>query len=208
MNIVSLTRRLFGTVIDIVLISSLFVIVSLTFSEGHPGGGLGTFMGLLNRGYNKIESVKTMHEQHVENTKFMKENGLPVYDYKDDELDFNNTAQEVYNKYLIIFILVNLVYYGTSEFFFRASLGKRLLKCRVCKSDGSIIDNRDVFQRLGLLATLMMLSVAVEMTLNLNAYITSVLFFLALDFMVFTRRQSLIDKYSDTYVIKINKNTN
>lgn len=203
MNIVSLKRRLLGTIIDKVLILLLFVIVSLIFSEGHPGGGLGTFMGLLNRGYKKIESVKTMHEQHVENTKFMKENGLPVYNYKDDELDYNNTAQEVYNKYLIIFILVNLLYYGTSEFFFRASLGKRILKCLVCKSDGNIIDNRDVFQRLGLLAALMVLSVAVEMTLNLNAYITSVLFFLALDFMVFTRRQSLIDKYSDTYVLKI-----
>ena len=203
MNIVSLTPRMLGTIIDKVLILLLFVVVSLIFSEGHPGGGLGTFMGLLNRDYKKIESVKTMHEQHVENSKFMKGNGLPVYNYKDDELDFNNTAQEVFNKYLIIFILVNLVYYGISEFFFRASLGKRILKCRVCKSDGSIIDNRDVFQRLGLLATLMILSVAVEMSLNLNAYITSILFFLALDFMVFTRRQSLIDKYSDTYVLKI-----
>lgn len=70
MKIVSLKRRLAGTIIDKVLILFLFVFSSMLFCSGHPGAELGTFIGLTVRKYNKIESSKTIYERSIETQKF------------------------------------------------------------------------------------------------------------------------------------------
>ena len=61
---------------------------------------------------------------------------------------------------------------------------------------------RDVFKRTGILAALLIFAVALQKVLGVNALITSLLFFGILDFTVFTKRMSLVDKFSDTLVIK------
>lgn len=202
MNIVSLQRRLVSTIIDKVFILLLFVMVSLLFSSGYPGGELGTFSYTTGVEYKKIESERTLYQTNIDSKKFMEENGYGEYNFIDEEYEHYKTALDVYHKYVIIFVIVNLLYYMTCEFFFKASLGKRLLKCRIRKKDGGEIGNGEVISRIGIMAALLLLAVALQMYLNLNAYITSILFFCILDFTVFTRQQSLVDKYSDTLVVK------
>ena len=89
------------------------------------------------------------------------------------------------------------------ELCLKASVGKKIMKCRIRKKDNSNIENQDVLIRTGILGTLLLLAVALQMSFNMNAYITSVLFFAILDFTVFTKGLSLADKYSDTVIVTV-----
>lgn len=203
MNIISLQRRLAATLIDKGLILFLFVIVALIFCSGHPGAELGTFTYSTSVEYKKIESKRTLYETQLDNKKFIEENGYGEYNIKDEEYEHYKTALEVYQKHVFIFVIVNLLYYFLCEYFFRASIGKKILKCQIRKRDGREIGNGEIFSRTGILFALLLLAVALQMSLSINAYITSILFFGLLDFTVFTRQQSLVDKYSDTYIVRV-----
>ena len=203
MNLVSLQRRLVATLIDKVLILFLFVIVALIFCSGPSGVELGTFTALTSVKYKKIESKRTLYETHLDNKKFSEENGYGEYNINDIKYEHYKTALDVYQKHILIFIMINLLYYSLCEYFFRASFGKKILKCYIRKSDGSEICNSEIVSRTGILFALFLLAVVLQMFLNLNAYITSILFFGILDFTVFTRQQSLVDKYSDTCIVRI-----
>lgn len=203
MNIISLQRRLAATLIDKGLILFLFVIVALIFCSGHPGAELGTFTYSTSVEYKKIESKRTLYETQLDNKKFIEENGYGEYNTKDEEYEHYKTALEVYQKHVLIFVIVNLLYYFLCEYFFRASIGKKILKCQIRKRDGREIGNGEIFSRTGILFALLLLAVALQMSLSINAYITSILFFGLLDFTVFTRQQSLVDKYSDTYIVRV-----
>lgn len=202
MNIVSLRRRFASTIIDKVLILFLFVIFAMIFCSGSPGAELGTFTGNISRKYKEIESKRTIYEQQKDIERFMKENG---YNYNDTDQEYEHykTPMDVYHKHILIFIIVNLLYYLLCEYFFKASLGKKFLRCKICKKDGSEIGKYDMFSRVGILGALLLLAVALQIILNLNVYTTSILFFGILDYTVFTKQQSLVDKYSETYVVKI-----
>ena len=126
MNIVSLQRRLAATLIDKVLILFLFVIVALIFCSGHPGAALGTFTYSTSVKYKKIESKRTLYETQLDNKKYIEENGYGEYNIEDEEYEHYKTALDVYQKHIFIFVLVNLLYYFICEYFFRASLGKKI----------------------------------------------------------------------------------
>lgn len=201
MNTVSLGRRFASTLIDKLVIFVLFVFFALIFSSGVPGAELGTFTGLMGRPYKQIESTKTIYEKNVKNRDFMKSHGYGDYDFTDMEYEHYKTYMDVYHKYVIIFIIINLLYYFLNEYYLKASLGKKMLKCRVVKNGNTEMNIRDVFTRTGILATLMISAIVVQAWLNMNALVVSLLFFVALDLTVFTKRVSLIDKYSDTMVV-------
>lgn len=202
MNIVSLQRRLVSTIIDKIVILFLFVVVAIIFCSGAPGAELGTFTYLTSKAYNEMETEKTLWDHSMELNQFMKENGYAVQPMSDDGYERYKTEMDVYQKYLWIFIIVNLLYYLLCELVFKASLGKRMLKCKVQTKDGGEMKKSDVFKRTGILAALFILSVFLQRALGMNALITSLLFFGILDFTVFTKRMSLVDKLSDTLVIK------
>ena len=204
MNVVSIKRCLASTIVDKVFILLLFVIVSLICCSGLPGGELGVFAYTTSVKYKEIESQKTLYQTNLDSKKFLEDNGYGEYDFTDEEYEHYKTFLDVYQKYVFIFVLVNLMYYLICEFFFKASLGKKLLKCQIKKKDGGAIGNSEIISRTGIMGTLLLLAVVLQMLFNLNAYITSILFFGILDFTVFTRQQSLVDKYSETYVVKIN----
>lgn len=203
MEIVSLGQRLISTIIDKILIAILFVIVTFLFCAGAPGAELGQFMSQLGIEYRKIESEKTIHERNVEVNEWLKENGYSQMLSDDQEYEHYKTMKDVYDKYVWLLVAVNLIYYLLCDLFFKASLGKRVLKCRIRKADGNDIEMRDVFTRTGIMGTLLLLAVALQMTMNINGYITTIIFFAILDFTVFTKQRSLVDKYSDTIVTKV-----
>lgn len=205
MVIISLGQRLISTIIDKVLISIIFVIVAFIFCSGMPGAELGHFVSQLGIEYKKIEFEKTIYEHNVEVNNWLKENGYSEMMSTDQDYEHYKTMRDVYDKYVWMFVVVNILYYLLCEFIFKASLGKRLMKCRIKKGDGRDIDKRDVFTRFGILASLLLLAVALHMTMNINGYITTILFFAILDFTVFTKQMSLVDKYSDTLVVKQKK---
>lgn len=201
MNIVSLQRRLVSTIIDKMLILLFFILVSLSLSSGYPGGELGVFTGLTFTKYNNIESKMTMHERHIIINNLLEKKGLPMHEFTEEDYEYYKTSLDVYQKYVLIFVIVNLLYYLFCEFLFKASLGKKILKCQIIRKNGSEIDKRDIFIRTGIFASLLLLTVTLQMYLNLNAYAASILFFGILDFTVFTKQMSLVDKYSDTIVV-------
>lgn len=205
MKIVSLRRRLVCTIIDKVFIFLLFIIVSYLCCSGYPGGEFGIFSHTVELEYEKIESEKTIYQNNLDVKKYMEENGYGNYDFlveDDEEYEHHKTALDVYNKYVLILIIVNLLYYLICEYILKASLGKKIMKCKIIKRNGGEIENREIFSRTGIMTALLLSAVIIQMSLNINAYITSILFFFILDFTVFTRQQSLVDKYSDTYVVK------
>ena len=202
MEVVSLGLRFISTIIDKVLISIIFVIVSFMFCSGMPGAELGHFVSQLGIEYKKIESGKTIYERNVEINNWLKENGYSEMISTDQDYEHYKTMRDIYDKYVWMFVLVNILYYLFCEYIFKASLGKILIKCKIKKCDGRDIDKRDIFTRSGILASLLLLAVALHMTMNINGYITTFLFFAILDFTVFTKQMSLIDKYSDTLVVK------
>ena len=127
---------------------------------------------------------------------------LTIYaDIKYKNIDVTNL--DVYQEYICYFIITNLLYYLLCEYFFKASLGKRMLKCQIRKKNGSMIDKHDVLSRIGILLAILLLAVGLQMVLNINIYITSILFFGILDYTVFTKQQSLVDKCSGTVVVKM-----
>lgn len=203
MNIVSLQRRLCCTIIDKTIILFLFVVTALIFRSGLPGSELGTFLYTASVEYKKIESNMTLYESNMDTKKFMEENGFGNYNFKDEEYEHYKTALDVYQKHIFIFVIVNLLYYLLCELFFKASFGKKILKCQIQKKDGSVIDIRDVFTRTGILLALLLLVIVLQMSASLNAYLTSIIFFGILDFTVFTKQQSLIDKNSNTIAVKL-----
>ena len=206
MKIVSLKRRLAGTIIDKVLILFLFVFLSIVFCSGHPGAEFGTFMATIELGknYNEIESNKTIYERDIETRKFLKENGYPELHYEFEEYEHYKTELDVYQKHILIFVVTNLLYYLLCESFFKASLGKAIFKCKIQRKNGNEISKSDVFIRIGILGGLLLLSVALQMFLNLNAYVTSILFWVVKDFTVLTKQQSLVDISSGTLIVKRN----
>lgn len=203
MNIISLKRRLASTIIDKVVILFLFVVVAIIFCSGIPGAELGAFTYLTSVGYNKMESEKTMYQRDMELNQFMKEQGYPIDGVKDNGYERYKTEKDVYLKYVLIFVIVNLLYYFLCELVFKASLGKRILKCKIRGKDGAEIKMTDVLKRIGIMGALLILAFVLQRSLSLNALITSLLYFGLLDFTVFTKQQSLIDKYSDTIVVKM-----
>lgn len=203
MNIVSLQRRLVSTIIDKIIILFLFVAVAIIFCSGAPGAELGAFTFLTSREYNIIESEKTIKERGMELDRFIKANGYSFHPNKyDGGFEDYKTEMDVYQKYIGMFMLVNLLYYLLCELAFKASLGKRMLKCKIQTKGGGEMKKRDVFKRTGILAALLIFAVALQKVLGVNALITSLLFFGILDFTVLTKRMSLVDKFSDTLVIK------
>lgn len=203
MEIVSLGQRLISTIIDKIMIAIFFVIIAFMFCAGAPGAELGHFVSQLGIEYKKIESEKTIHERNIEVNEWLNENGFSYRMSDDQEYEHYKTMKNVYDKHVWIFVVVNLIYYLFCELIFKASLGKKALKCRIRKVNGNDIDIRDVFTRTGIIGALLLLAVALQMTMNLNGFITSILFFAILDFTVFTKQHSLVDKYSDTIVAKL-----
>lgn len=203
MKIVSWGQRLISTIIDKILITILFVIIAFLFCAGVPGAELGHFVSQLGIEYKEIESEKTIHERNAEVNEWLKENGYSQMMSDDQEYEHYKTMKDVYDKYVWILVVVNLIYYLLCELIFKASIGKRILKCKVRKTDGNEIDKKDVFTRTGILGALLLLAVALQMTMNINGYITTIIFFAILDYTVFTKQCSLVDKYSDTIVEKV-----
>jgi len=202
MENVSLGRRFISTIIDKILIAIFFVIASYVFCTGAPGAEFAYFISQLGITYKNIESEKTIHERNVEVNEWLKENGISYRVSDDQDFGFYKTKKDVYDKYVWLFFSVNLIYYLLCELIFKASLGKKALKCRIRKVDGNQIDYRDAFIRTGILAILLLLAIVIQMTMNINSYVTSILFFAILDFTVFTKQCSLVDKYSYTLVAK------
>ncbi len=136
-------------------------------------GKLGTFVGLANVQYKDMMSNYLL----------------------EDRIDD-------YFEVIIFFSIFNLLYYILCELFLKASLGKVVFNCRICRRDGKDINWLDVLKRAGVLALLIVVAVGLQIGLNGNIYVSFFLFFALLDIMVFTKQQSAVDWSTDTYVVK------
>ena len=144
MEIVSLWQRLISTIIDKILIAILFVIIAFMLCADSPGAEMGHFISQLGIEYKKIESEKTIHERNVEVNEWLQDNGYSPMMSKEQDYEHYKTMKDVYDKHIWIFFVVNILYYLLCELIFKASLGKRVLKCRIRKNDERIHYNHPI----------------------------------------------------------------
>ena len=172
-SIIPLWQRIIATIIDKVIILLLFLLFSFVLMTYTMPGKLGTFVGLANVRYKDMMSNYLL----------------------EDSIDD-------YFEVIIFFSIFNLLYYILCELFLKASLGKVVFNCRICRGDGKDINWLDVLKRAGVLALLIVAAVGLQIGLNGNIYVSFFLFFALLDIMVFTKQQSAVDRSTDTYVVK------
>lgn len=146
--------------------------------------------------YQVVSVPKTIYEYYQDGiSKIRNDDDYENYEY-------NKSLMDVYQKYVFIMILVNFLYYLLCDLLFKASLGKRIMGCEVRKEDGTPMGWKRVFIRAGVLGLFLVLAALIQPYLNVNGWIVSVLFFIALDFTVPFKNQSLIDLGTDTIVFK------
>ena len=190
MKPMQLGHRLASTIVDKIIILILFVGTAMTFCSGRPGSELGTFVGKLSSEYNKIESTKSIYKSNKEVDDYL---GYTLLTEDVEDYEYEKSYMDVYQKYVFIMILVNFLYYLLCDLLFKASLGKRIMGCEVRKEDGTPMGWKRVFIRAGVLGLFLVLAALIQPYLNVNGWIVSVLFFIALDFTVPFKNQSLID---------------
>ena len=205
MEKISILIRLVSTIIDKVLIILMFVVLAL-ICKGNSrfGAELGTFCGISSKSYNNIISDETIHEAHERLNKSFAARGEYqfVFDYHEDPCDYTMSERDIYIKYVVLFILANILYYTISEFLLKASIGKRIVSCKITESDGQPATIKDIITRNCILLALLVASYFVQTFTNTNAYVISLLFFLVNDFNILRNKDSLVDKYSDTVIVK------
>lgn len=199
MKPMSIGHRLTSTIVDKVFILLIFVVTAMAFCSGRPGSELGIFVGELSSEYNKIESTKSIYESNKEVDIYL---GYTLLTEDIEDYEYEKSYMDIYQKYVFIMILINLLYYLMCELLFKASLGKRIMGCEVRKEDGTPMGWKRVFIRAGVLGLFLVLAALIQPYLNVNGWIVSVLFFIALDFTVPFKNQSLIDLGTDTIVFK------
>lgn len=200
--IIPLWQRIVATIIDKVIILLFFIIFSFVLMPYTMPGKLGTFVGLANVQYNQINSNKTIYELNMDNESVLRELGYDVPHFDHLSYEYEMSQLDVYLEVIIIFAIFNLLYYVLCELFLKASLGKVAFNCRICKKDGKDVNWLDVLKRAGVMAVLFVAAVGLQIGFNGSIYVSCFLFFVLLDFMVFSKQQSSVDWSTDTYVVK------
>lgn len=171
METLPIWRRLFGSVMDKLIILVLFIIIGCILSPYGFSGDLGTFVGGILKDspssfqYTELAALKR-HDETL---------NLSLLDIK----------------ICFLFILVNVVYYLFGESVVRGSFGKRIFEGIVATKDGNAIPRYKYILRALTLGVLMALFSYLRYIIDISYTMTIVLFFMILDIPVLISRKSL-----------------
>lgn len=185
METLPIWRRLFGSVMDKLIILVLFIIIGCILSPYGFSGDLGTFVGGILKDspssfqYTELAALKR-HDETL---------NLSLLDFK----------------ICFLFILVNVVYYLFGESVVRGSFGKRIFEGIVATKDGNAIPRYKYILRALTLGVLMALFSYLRYIIDISYTMTIVLFFMILDIPVLISRKSLIDIITNTIYIRRTK---
>lgn len=185
METLPIWKRLFGSVMDKLIILVLFIIIGCILSPYGFSGDLGTFVGGILKDspssfqYTELAALKR-HDETL---------NLSLLDFK----------------ICFLFILVNVFYYLFGESVVRGSFGKRIFKGIVATKDGNAIPRYKFILRALTLGVLMTLFSYLRYIIDISYTMTIVLFFMVLDIPVLISRKSLIDIITNTIYIRRTK---
>ena len=196
MKLMPLYRRLFGSIIDKLLIL-LFFLLGFAAVEGNKSIDRGfTYLSIAN-------FAPSMYEYITLNSLYIIDFGYPVrYSPRSEEelieryakYDYVGMVKSFDLTITTSFTILNILYYLLSELFLGASVGKYLMRGRaVDYLLGERITSTDAFKRAIIGGLLMFLAVWLRFLFDVSYLIVIVLFFLIIDIPVFFKRRSLID---------------
>ena len=196
MKLMPLYRRLFGSIIDKLLIL-LFFLLGFAAVEGNKS---------IDRGFTYLSignCAPSMYEYVTLNSLYIIDIGYPVkYSPRSEEEliewyaknDYVGMVKAFDLTITFSFIILNILYYLLSELFLGASVGKYLMRGRaVDYLLGERITSTDAFKRAIIGGLLMFLAVGLRFLFDVSYLIVIVLFFLIIDIFIFFKRRSLID---------------
>lgn len=171
----SIHRRIIASIIDKAIIILLFGIASLLIIGIYSAPGeLGAYSAILGMSPEAYE-YSNQYNMH--------------------EIDFNFTC---------IFVFTNILYYTLFECLLGASLGKRVLGGVLINSKKEKIVFSNVLARNAILLLMILLAIACRWIFNTSYWVVIISFFLIMDLPIFFSEtsQSLIDRFSSTYLVK------
>ena len=98
------------------------------------------------------------------------------------------------------FIFINVLYFLISELIFGASFCKAILGGKLYDYNGNRLTPAQILLRNILFCFILIISIILRFILNINYFITIILFFLLYDYSVFKSKQNLLDKISKCYL--------
>ena len=202
-----LFRRFIGSIIDKILILTLFVIASIIISPYGASGKLGTYHGLLNASPNNYEYIDKAKMNRYQTGEYYE--GVDKY-YQmrarlTEEPPHLGSTLELDISVTFFFILFNLIYYILFESMMSASPGKRMLGGVILDSSDDKIGFSKALIR-GIWGGVLMGGTyfLFHLTGGLSNMLVVIIFFFILDISVLFTKKSLIDIISGTIYSKVN----
>lgn len=201
----SLFRRFVGSIIDKVILISVFVIGYVIISPYEAPSKLGSYIGLLKTSpdaYEYIDKVKIYKYNSGEYNKRVSTAYQDLVRAYSEPPHIGSTKE---NDLKITFsiIILNLLYFFLSELFLSASLGKRMLGGVLHDSAGDKIGFGKAFSRCLWFATLMAgIYYLFHLQIAVSNFAVLVIFFLLIDLPVLFTKRSLLDICTGTTYTK------
>lgn len=205
-------RRLIGSLIDKFIIVILFVIVSLSISPYVMPGRLGVYYALMDESPSKYEFI----DKQAAIKGFLGQDGdIANFDLYDNELLAHPELMEPFKnqtfywdiKISSIFLLVNFLYYVLSVMSLSSTPGYELMGLTIVNSERKRIREGIAIKRGMIILGLSIIAILARFQFNTSYILIIVLYFVFVDIPVFVdnERRSLIDIFSNTYVVKKQK---
>lgn len=202
----SLFRRFVGSIIDKVILISVFVIGYVIISPYEAPSKLGSYIGLLKtspEAYEYIDEIKIYKYNSGEYNKKVSTAYQDLVRAYSEPPHIGSTKENDLNISFSIIIL-NLLYFFLSELLLSASLGKRLLGGVLLDSAGDKIGFGKVFSRCLWFAALMVgIYYLFQLQIKASNFVVLIIFFLLLDLPVLFTKKSLLDICTGTTYTKI-----
>lgn len=199
-----LLNRLFGTLIDKILLGFIFAIGYLVISPYGAAEKMGTYVGLLNSSpdsYEYIDMVRISNYNKLKpgvsedyQAKERLANGVPYIGYTQNS-DVNITVS---------FIILNLIYYMLFEYKLHASFGKYCCGGILLNTNKKKIGLYSILTRALLSACFMLIAVfGLHFKARFSYYEVIGLYFFSMDIPILFTKRSLLDLCTGTRYAKM-----
>ena len=192
-----LQKRFVGSLVDKVFICILTFVVVIVISFFNPNisGDIGTFCALFHMDINDIYNTAVGHVMIN-----YPDERIIHHQYEIDK--YCSSLKSIEVSMLLLFSLINILYYLLSEVIYKASLGKKLQNLiLVSYRTGVKITFVHILFRVIVFALMMLLSFIFRWTIGVNYYVIIIVFFVMMDLPIFFTNRSLLDLLTNTKLV-------
>ena len=206
MHMLSLWKRFVASCLDKLTILFIFVIVMLfvQYTPFTAAGKLGIYVAELSMAPSNYEYLDLSGH-----SSFNTDSGVSEYYQLRERIENaqigEQSAKEVDLTITIWFVIINFIYFLTGELFMGASFFKHLFGGLLVNKEGEKLSKFSILVRNFLFFIILCLVVFLRFLLNTSYIFIVVIFFILFDFMVFTRKQNLLDVIIGSYLVSQKK---